>query len=355
MAYCFMTMQKIKSIGALSAKYNHNFRVADVKNAAPELSHLNEELIRLPEINGRRMTYAEMFEERISSLPYYKDHAVRKNAVYAIEIVTTFSCDANIDIQMWKEKNVEWLKDTFNVAGDDRDNVISAVYHADEAGNVHCHAIVIPIDEKGKLKSSRFMSNSRSLSQLQTSYAMDMEELGLKRGLKHSTAKHKDIRKFYAELNQAIRDIPMPYHNETAKDYMDRVKEEIGTANAAALRQITLTKQERIREVNEIFNERMEELRNEGTSVAKKKKEIEKDINNLQGQRDYLISEIESLSVIVESMYQDEKEMERFSRFKRFESAYEKWAEEYPEEARDFDRQVNEILSYREQELFIGH
>lgn len=354
MAYCFMTMQKVKSLGALGAKFNHNFRIADVKNAAPELSHLNDELIKLPEKNGKKMNYVDMFNERISTLPYYNNHSVRKNAVLAIEVVTTFSGNEDIDIERWKEKNVEWLKDTFNVAGDDRDNVISVVYHGDEAGNVHCHAMVIPIDEQGKLNGSRFMGDSKILTNLQTSYAKDMEEVGLKRGLKGSTAKHKDIRKFYAELNQAIRNIPEPVQNETARDYMERVKEEIGVANAAALRRLTVGKQEKIHEINEAFNEKRDELIRERNSYTQTKDKVIKDIENLQSQRDHLINEIENLSNMVQSMYPDEKERERYSRFKHFEDNYNKWAAEFPEEAMDFERYAESILAYKEEEMFRG-
>lgn len=72
-------------------------------------------------------------------------------------------------------KNVEWMKDTFNIAGDGKDNVISMVYHGDEAGNVHCHALVIPVDERGHLNARRFINGSRAMSEHQTTYAKYMQ------------------------------------------------------------------------------------------------------------------------------------------------------------------------------------
>ena len=54
------------------------------------------------------------------------------------------------------------------------------------------NAIVIPVDEKGHLNASRFIDGSRTLANLQTSYAESMKEFGLMRGLENSSAKHTD-------------------------------------------------------------------------------------------------------------------------------------------------------------------
>ena len=46
------------------------------------------------------------------------------------------------------------------------------------------------------------------MSEHQTTYAKYMQSFGLKRGLKGSQAKHEDIKRFYAELNQAMNRVP---------------------------------------------------------------------------------------------------------------------------------------------------
>lgn len=118
---------------------------------------------------------------------------------------------------------------------DGKNNVLSVVYHDDEVGNVHCHAFIVPIDEKGKLNASRFTDGNRICSQMQTSYAEAMMQFGLKRGLKNSHAKHKDIKKYYAELNQTMN-IPIPYLEENALDYRNRILQELKTARAVTKR-----------------------------------------------------------------------------------------------------------------------
>ena len=168
MGYCFMSTEKIHSLGELTAKHNHNYRKVFVDNANPFEKDKNEELLPLPiNANGQQMDYNDFFKKRMREIGNPK---TRKNAVYAIEVVTTFSKEDNIDIETWKKRNVEWLQKEFNKAGDGKNNIASVVYHGDEAGNVHCHAIVIPVNSQNKLCASSYLDGSRALSDMQTSY-----------------------------------------------------------------------------------------------------------------------------------------------------------------------------------------
>lgn len=231
-----MTTQKIKTLGTLSAKFNHNHRKIEVSNADPTLYHKNEALITSLDENGETINYSETWKKRFEELPYYHDHKLRSNAVLAIEVVTTFSREDNIDLESWKKENVEWLNKTFNIAGDGKNNVVDVIYHADEPGNVHCHAIVIPVDEHCRLNASRFLDGQRALSAMQSDYAKSMKQFGLERGLENGQAKHEDIKKYYADLNNAIK-VPEPEREETAFEYRDRIFEELQTLQAAALRE----------------------------------------------------------------------------------------------------------------------
>lgn len=253
MGYCFLSLQKVKTLGQLKSKFNHNHRVADVENADPMLKHLNKNLIQCQLMDGTKADYATAWNERIDNLDYYKNHKVYANAVKAMEIVMTFSREDNIDIDAWQKKNIAWLEKTFNVAGDGRSNIMDVTYHADEPGNVHLHAIVIPIDENGHLNASRFTNGSRVMSEMQSSYARDMEEFGLERGLKGSKAKHKDIRKFYAELNRSIESVPEPEQGESAYEYKKRVLENLETTYAAALRNIEKEKRRQIEDITTYY------------------------------------------------------------------------------------------------------
>lgn len=238
MGYCFMHIGKIKTFGELQAHYVHNYREVEVSNADPNKEFENEELVMMPVRQGRKMSYGDMVKERLESLPYYKNHKLRTNQVLALEVVTTFSREDDIDLEKWKEENVKWLQKTFNVAMDRKDNVISVMYHGDEPGNVHCHAVIIPVDEKGHFNAKRFVDGARALSDMQTDYASSMAQFGLERGIEGSSAKHEDIRRYYADLNQSIKSIPVPLEHESAHEFRERAIEELGTARAANLREI---------------------------------------------------------------------------------------------------------------------
>ena len=228
--YCFMTIQKVKTVGGLKSKYIHNYRKTEVDNAIPELIDENEELLELVDENGEKTDYAEKFKERVKDCPKY-----RKDAVRGLEVITTFSRESDIDIESWKKANVEWLKETFNKAGDDKDNVISVVYHGDETGNVHCHAMVIPVDDKGKLNASYYTDGRQRLVKMQDTYAKKMKQFNLQRGLEGSSASHRDIRSYYANLNNIKEKIPPVMENETGAEYRKRVIEELNAAHIAAL------------------------------------------------------------------------------------------------------------------------
>ena len=54
--------------------------------------------------------------------------------------------------------------------------------------------------------------------------------------MKGSKARHKDIKKFYTELNQAIENVPIPQEGELATDYYERFQEQLETLSAAYLK-----------------------------------------------------------------------------------------------------------------------
>ncbi|WP_373262266.1 MobV family relaxase [Hungatella hathewayi] len=225
MGYCFMTLEKIKNTNQMIAKYKHNYRKIDVLNADPEQSYLNEELVKLND-----KTYEDAFNERMKTLGYGDDKKIRSNAVYAFEVVTTFSREdqEKIDLEEWKKSNVEWLRKEFNADPDKYgDNVISMMYHADEPGNVHCHAIVIPIDDKGHLNSRYYVRSRQKMIELQDSYGKLMkQEHDLDRGVKYSKARHQDIKRYYAALNTTLaKELPLVKEQETANQYRFRANE----------------------------------------------------------------------------------------------------------------------------------
>lgn len=155
MGYAIMITDKIKTMGTMTSKYNHNERIAEMTHIIPELTYLNEELVSLPKENGAEIGYAKAWEDRIKDLPYYQKHDVRKNAVLGYEVMMAFSQDGNenIDIDTWKKNSIKWLHDTFDKAPDGKSNVLHAVLHMDETAGPHIHAFIVPIDENGRLNA----------------------------------------------------------------------------------------------------------------------------------------------------------------------------------------------------------
>lgn len=248
MGYAFMTIEKIKTTAQMNGKYGHNFRMIEVSNADASLSHLNEELVKL---NGK--TYVDAYNERMEKLGYglteegrEKDpnlKKVRKNAVLGFEVVTTFSREEkeNVDLEKWKADNVKWLKETFNPSKEsiekNGDNVLSVVYHGDEAGNVHCHAFIIPIDDKGNLNSRFYVQNRTKLIHMQDSYGKLMKQNhNLDRGLKGAKSRHKDIKRYYAALNMNLeKTLPPPFLSESAFEYRERANQLFVDTNLKAM------------------------------------------------------------------------------------------------------------------------
>jgi len=209
--YSFITIKKINSMGVLSKAYSHNYRTSFVPNADSSLHMKNEELV-----NKSHLNYNERWERRMKEAGAKLG---RKDAVRAYEIITTYSDTGFVDVEEWKKDNVKWMQDYFG-----KDNVLSMMFHGDECGNVHIHSIVIPIDERGRLCAKSFTGGAKKMHELQNSYGAAMEKHGLKRGLENSRAKHQDIRRFYAALNNAVSaKIPEREQGEDFEEYFNRV------------------------------------------------------------------------------------------------------------------------------------
>lgn len=276
MAHCYLRIEKIKDFGKMSLAYNHNYRVSKVTNADCTLRNANEELVKLPpNSNGQTTTYKDAFRARLQSLDYHKTHKLRRDSVLAYDILLTFSRDArdHMDIDKWKEDNVKWLQDTFNRDKEKfGDNVLSVVCHADECGNYHCHAFVIPVDERGHICASSFTDGPTAMRKLQDSYAKAMESHGLERGVKGSSAKHQDIKKFYTKLNEKM-EIPMPELGETAENFRTRILEFLQEERAAGLRELYQKESDMLRKYDLMRNSIMNAAMNIANTESVEKKE----------------------------------------------------------------------------------
>lgn len=209
---------------------NRSFRERHVDNADPEKFDDNDVLQSCSDEEGREISYDNAVRKRTAGLKQPNGKKIRKDAVLALDVVLEFG-DMNdieaegINTKEWEERSLKWLKDTFNVAGDGKDNVISVVCHNDES-SPHIHAVVTPVDERGCLCAKSFVDGAAALSRLQTSYAERLEELGIKRGVKGSSAHNKSNKVYKAEKREAA-EIPSPLPGQSAADYLAVYEDEL--------------------------------------------------------------------------------------------------------------------------------
>ena len=239
MGYCFLHVDKIKDSNKMSASYRHNYRLCTVANADPTKAHLNQELV---DMHG--MSYADAYEDSLLTMESkgIEQGTIRKDAIKGLEIVLTFSREdeEKMDLTKWCKANIEFLQENFNpktpILDKDgntiqRDNVVSAVLHADENGCKHIHALIVPLDDKGKLNGSYYIGSPQKLREMQDKYAEAMKEFGLERGLKGSVATHNQIKQYYAALNKmAVTTMPEILPDETKEQYKVRCDETFQTA-----------------------------------------------------------------------------------------------------------------------------
>lgn len=289
MGKCFMTLEKIKNYNQMSGKYKHNYREIEVLNADPDKKDLNEELVSL---NGKN--YKQAFTERVKELGYGTDKKIRKDAVLGFEVITTFSREdaETVDLEKWKENNVKWLREHFNACPEKYgDNVVSVMYHADEPGNVHCHAFIIPIDDKGHLNARYYVRSRQKMIEMQDSYGELMKkEHNLDRGIHGTKATHKDIKKYYAALNAAIeKELPAVKDTETATEYRERANK---IYQRASLKVMGLE--------DKLSRERLEHEQTTRNAVSSARKELFAKYKEKADMMDELVREYGGISEIME-------------------------------------------------------
>lgn len=218
MAFAILRTEKIKTAGNAGGLCRHLERTMEVPNADPDLQHLNERRI------GSKNLWHDI-ERRLSE----QKITPRKNAVLGIEHLITYSPEwtslkkvpnekgdgfslqgKSEEIQKMKtffKEAQDWLNDQYG-----KENVVSVHLHMDES-TPHMHAVVVPIDRKGKLNCREFLGGREKLRAMQTSFADRVRHLDLQRGMEGSKAQHVTLKEFYSLAKQAHQYIkaPEPY------------------------------------------------------------------------------------------------------------------------------------------------
>lgn len=231
--FATLNLKKLKTGSQLKGAYEHNHRLED--RDKPGLAHINRDLEHLNEnlVEMKDKDFMSGYRRRLEETGATE----RKNSVKIVEAVVTYPLDAKKDetietmdpelIERWKRANLDWFKKTFG-----EENIISATYHGDES-SPHIHFAIVPIHE-GRLNCSYYMDGRQKMSDLQTSYARQMKEFGLSRGVKGSQATHQDLHKFRAAVGKVYdTNLPKPEKDEDIDEYYERANNVYQERNAA--------------------------------------------------------------------------------------------------------------------------
>lgn len=318
MAYTVFSMGnegKIKSFSRLRAAGSHNARMAhgenskDIDNANPDYDGFNQDL--MPMFNGKSYVAFDDINnkydypafklnkrwlDRMESVEYYskKNYTnIKKKTNIALEFVVSFSSDASDDINLaaWKQANIDWFNKTFNVAPDNKNNVISAICHLDEK-TAHIHFIVIPIDENGRLNSQRWIGGTDKMCKLRDSYDKAMEHLGLEKGVERSRASKDDLPHIYKLIQQGAV-LPERALDETLEDFTERTLEYLKAESAKETIRIKEAENESLRAISIAAEEQRKEIELE---LERVRKTLPKDVSRLEEQKKYLTDEIAELN-----------------------------------------------------------
>lgn len=185
--YAIMRCKKMKSFGQMNRSLQHNFREQPTPNADPERTDQNEH-------DGAERSTEAMGKVR-ERLPTKR----RKDAVIAVEYLMTASPEwmatATKDQKReFFDRSKQWLIDKYG-----KENVVLSSIHRDESTH-HMAAWVTPITKDGRLSAKEFIGGPSKLRADQTSYAKQVEDMGLQRGVRGSKAKHERIQAFYSAI-----------------------------------------------------------------------------------------------------------------------------------------------------------
>lgn len=184
--------QKLKSLAEITRSAKHNYRLI------PHHHSLND---KPPGCLHGGPDASKLAKQKL------KGKTVRKNAVYAIDVVLTASPEffrtegqgpgeyEFLRVEEYELACVQWLEETFG-----EDNILSSVIHYHES-TPHCHAIILPIDPKGKLNAQHWLDGKAKLSHLQDTFAAKVAPLGIARGVKtqpgSKARRHSSVKDFY--------------------------------------------------------------------------------------------------------------------------------------------------------------
>lgn len=217
--YCILRFDKKATIAAAVGTERHNNRTArQYKGQLKEEDRIIKIATEYKAANPKA-TFSDFFKSRTANT------TVRKNAVKAVEVLLSFSPGAIPPerLKEWAGDCYKFLCNHFGAA-----NLYSCYLHLESSW--HIHALLVPIDDKGKLSAAYYLNGKEKLQEWQTAY---YKEVGYKYGLERgkdkaeSQARHKSLKEYRAELDEQSR------ANETILPELSGYRAAFGIPSAA--------------------------------------------------------------------------------------------------------------------------
>lgn len=343
MGYAVLHLEKTS--GTDTAMSAHIERTINPKNADPERTYLNRELIEFPDGVHNR---TQAIQHRLDNAGLQRK--IGKNQVRAIRILLTGSnedmkrIEAEGRLGDWCDDNLEWLRKTYG-----KENIVSAVLHLDET-TPHIHATLVPIvntERKKKKSEAQVKKNYRKknpnasrlsaddvmtrtkLKEYQNTYAETMAKYGLQRGINGSEARHIGTSQYYRELfakNEQLKeniDELLKKQTDTEKK-LSQVKSEVSKEkfkNAKAEMGANL-----VEGVNSLFGNskakqqqaEIEELQSENTTLKDENRSLKTEMQTLQKEYTTTIDKLRAELKKVYEIYPKLRELLSIERMCRF-------------------------------------
>ena len=204
MPFAVLRIQKLKTWGAIAGSGKHNQRERDTPNADASRTAQNTMLIGSPDKSSVDAVKKAIGNQRI-----------RSNAVLGVEMLLSASPDyfrpdapekagtyEPERLQAWTQTATQWLQERYG------SRVISATLHLDEV-TPHIHALLVPLDDKGKLNCRALFGGSKHLVALTN---------GLRPGRcrNRHRARHPEFSRYASEGQPVLRPGPGQERARTA-------------------------------------------------------------------------------------------------------------------------------------------
>ena len=221
-AFAILRVHKLRSPDRIKAAAAHNRRDGQVPNADPTRRSVAQLATNVPIL--------EQIETVIRRRVTHPGARVRANSVRAMEVVLSASPEyfrpwAPERSGEWDQKRMRaWVGAAWDWLGREMPGeLVDVRLHLDEA-TPHLQAILVPVTADGRLSANELFTRA-TLRGLQTRYAAALGELGIRRGIQGSRARHDRVQKFYGAVKAA----------ETAVDGPEPLSAPTLAAHAAVL------------------------------------------------------------------------------------------------------------------------